>query len=183
MPIRTALAVCASGMVCAVAGHAAEGGVSGATTALTAAATGDARLLAAADGDHDGRISQVEALVLLYGSQQLARRRAPAAFAMLDGDGDGLISRAEAARAAPPAGDQGFTVAERRRRVSDRMPGGTGGGLAVGGAYAFFGEQQAYIRDYDVSGGTYDPVIGILGTGTVIAVSDIVITIRRTVRR
>ncbi len=37
--------------------------------------------------------------------------------------------------------------------------------------------QQAYIAGYDVVGGQYQPVIGVLGYGTVLNVGNVVITI------
>jgi hypothetical protein len=161
---------------------AGEGVLASAARVLGERATGDARVLAAADRDGDGRISQIETIALAYGSQQLARRRAPEVFAMFDADRDGEFKRAELDIILTENPLHGATIDTRQRRVLGRQGGGAGGGISVGGAYAFFGEQQAYIQDYDVSGGTYDPVIGILGTGTVIAVSDIVITIRRSRR-
>lgn len=138
------------------------------------------------DLDHDGRISQVEIVACLARRPAWLRTHFPALFRRIDTDGDRAISIAELQAFAARAGDA-FTVTERPRSVMDASRaaaaagGGAGAGMDVdaGGATASvaFMHQQAYIQGYQVVNGQYDPVIGVLGTGTVLTVGPVLITI------
>lgn len=151
---------------------------------VAAAASEEARLQAAVDLDGDPRVSVLESLLYLYGRQDAARRRIPAAFALLDSDGDRAITSSEVLSLLAREPQAGLDAVERRPRVMggrrQAFGGTTGSSVGVGGgAYAFFGSQQAYIAGYKVVDGRYDPVIGVLGSGVVIEVAGVSVTIRR----
>lgn len=172
-------------LVLAAAAPAAELSGLAAIQRLVAARTEqDAKLLVVADLDRDRLLSQVEAILFLYGRQGVARRQVPKAFALLDGDGDRSISSSEFLGFLARDPQPGLSAVERRTSILGGQRGAAGGAmgasLGVGGsAYVFFGSQQAYIQDYDVVNGQYDPVIGVLGSGVMLEVSGISVTIRR----
>jgi hypothetical protein len=169
----------------ATAASAAEQSGLAAIQRLVAVHTGqDARMLETADLDRDRKLSQVEAILFLYGRQGVARRQAPEAFALIDGDGDRSISSGEFLAFLARDPQPGLSGAERRSGIIGGQRGAAGGAMGssigVGGsAYVFCGSQQSYIQDYDVVNGQYDPVIGVLGSGMVLEVAGISVTIRR----
>jgi hypothetical protein len=168
----------------AVAPAAERTGLAAVQQLLAVRTAQDARMLEAADLDRDRKLSQVEAVLFLYGRQAVARRQAPEAFALLDGDGDRAISSGEFLAFLARDPQPGLSAAERRSSILGGQRGAAGGAMGssvgVGGsAYVFFGSQQAYIQDYDVVNGQYDPVIGVLGSGVVLEVSGVSVTIRR----
>lgn len=172
-------------LVLAAAAPAAELSGLAAIQQLVAARTEqDAKLLVVADLDRDRLVSQVEAVLFLYGRQGVARRQVPAAFSLLDGDGDRSISSSEFLGFLARDPQPGLSAAERRSSILGGQRGAAGGAMGAsvgvgGSAYVFFGSQQAYIQDYDVVNGQYDPVIGVLGSGVVLEVSGVSVTIRR----
>jgi hypothetical protein len=161
---------------------------------IAAALKRDPSLWADYDLDRDGTVSQVEVVACLAKRPAWLREHLPEQFKAIDRDGDNQISLSElqafASRAASSDAAR-FTVENHERTAKERsnldaagaagQPGASidasGGGTR---AYAYFGQQQAYIAGYDVVNGQYDPVIGILGAGTVIDVGDVRITIYRT---
>jgi hypothetical protein len=155
-------------------------------TQLAPAVARDATLWSDYDIDRDRKVSQVEVIVSLARRPAWLRDHLPQAFAAIDADGDHAISFAELKAFAGRAPAGGFTIAQHERSVKERTnigaaaAGGPGTSIGVGGggghAYAYFGSQQAYIADYDVVNGQYDPVIGVLGTGVVLDVGDVRIT-------
>jgi len=150
---------------------------------VAAAAARDPDLLAAIDLDGDGKVSRIEALVWLYGHQSAAREHIPAIFASIDSDGDRALSREEIMPVFAKLPADAVTVQVRQPSVHVRAEsaiiGGGGTSMGTGSAYIYVGNQQAYVQGYNVVNGQYQPVIGILATGTVLEVSDLSITIHR----
>jgi hypothetical protein len=146
---------------------------------------GKLRWAAPLDIDGDGRPSRFEVIVACAKSSWL-RRAFPESFGLLDLNRDNALDQNELRAFAGRESEARIAIEPRRRLVmGGRTPaalgvgGGAGGGLSVGRASVTFGGQQAYIADYDVVNGQYDPVIGILTYGTTLDVGDVTVTIHR----
>jgi hypothetical protein len=147
-------------------------------------------LTAKLDINRDRRIAPLEVVRHLVVEPDWYKNNLSADFAAIDADHDATLSGDEvrafvdrghkwkASAAAPPAAPRAKTV---RERMGMPAAGGGGSGTSLGGgsAYVFFGHQQAYISDYNVVDGQLDPVISILGYGTVLEVSHVSVTIVR----
>ncbi len=140
------------------------------------------------DLDKDGKPSRLEALIGMILKPAWFSQRFPEVFAKIDRDGDGLLDLHEINAAADSAGSEtwSITAAERHRTVKSKlMPAmaAPGTALQIGSgrtqAMVAFMQQQAYIMDYDVVGGQYDPVVGVISSGMVLEVADVVVTIER----
>jgi hypothetical protein len=145
----------------------------------------DPGLWADYDLDQDGKVSQIEVIACLAKRPAWLRDHYPDLFKRIDTDHDNAISFAELQAFAALADSQDFTLAQRPHQVAGPLAGGAGGqagaGIEVGcggnEASAAFMRQQAYVAGYQVVGGQYQPVIGVLGYGTVLTVGDVIITI------
>lgn len=116
-------------------------------------------LWASLDVDGDERRSAEELTRVLAG-------QAAAVVAVADRDGSLSLDQAELASLA------GDSSAEAPRIAA-------AGGDSIGGgsrAHIFVGRQQAYVADYDVVGNQYDPIISVVGSGTVLDVADPFVT-------
>jgi hypothetical protein len=156
--------------------------------AIQDAMRADPGLWADYDLDHDGKVSQLEVVACVAKRPSWLRTRFPAWFARIDTDHDGAISFAELSAFAARADRALLQLSERPRTFAPYGAAGLGGGggqagagvdIGSGGATASaaFMHQQAYIAGYEVVGGQYQPVIGVLGYGTVLTVGDVVITV------
>lgn len=152
---------------------------------VEALGTAERTIWSPCDIDGDGRPSRFEVVAGLVGHPAWFKRNLPDVWKQADANGDGAVSVAELSAIAARDEDRAFTVTEQRRSVRQRLNigQGMGGGttMGIGGtrAHVYFGNQQAYIADYNVVNGQYDPVIGVLATGTVLDVADIRITVVR----
>ncbi len=137
------------------------------------------------DLDGDGKVSQVEVIACLARRPAWMREHLPELFKRIDTNHDNDISLAELQAFAALADSKDFTLAERPRSVMGASQAGggaqAGAGINLSGggveASAEFMHQQAYIAGYQVVGGQYQPVIGVLGYGTVLTVGNVIITI------
>jgi hypothetical protein len=130
------------------------------------------------DLDRDQRPSRLEALAGLILDPSTFRRSFPAIWQVLDRDRNDRLDLDELDRAASSASGTAWQLSVSRRRQA--APGPIGTGFSVGGvASVAFLSQQAYIRDYDIVGGQYDPIVGVVSTGTVLEISDVLVTIVR----
>jgi hypothetical protein len=140
------------------------------------------------DLDKDGKPSRLEALVGMIFKPAWFAQRFPTVFGELDRDGDGVLDLREINAAADSASSATWSIAaaERRRTVKSKLlpaMAAPGTALQVGSgrtqAMVAFMQQQAYIMDYDVVGGQYDPVVGVISSGMVLEVADVIVTIER----
>ncbi len=145
------------------------------------------------DRDRDGKASEVEVLAALAENPAWFRARFKAEFTAIDRNHDNALSVSELQALADSSPNEAYKldVDERKRSTRDRFGPGTDGQVGAnigvssgGGGEAFVAHlnQQAYIQDYDVVQGQYMPVVGILTTGTVLSVGNVIITIRRVKR-
>lgn len=155
---------------------------------IDAARSRDPQAWSANDLDRDGRPSRVEVLASLLGNATWWRRNARADLRRVDRDGSNAVSIPEAQAVADRDPQWRFEIREHQRTIAQRQnlraPPQPGAGFGVGSgdrciAYCYFGNQQAYIMDYDVVNGQYDPVIGVLSSGTALCVTDYMISVLR----
>jgi hypothetical protein len=122
------------------------------------------------------------------------RQEQPELWRGLDADGDERHSAEELARVLAAQAPAVVALADRDASLSldaaelaslasespaDPPRIAAAGGDAVSGgsrAHIFVGRQQAYVADYDVVGNQYDPVISVVGSGTVLDVADPFVT-------
>jgi len=116
------------------------------------------------DADLDGRCSAPELGTVLRGQGPLLVER-------FDADASGDLDRDEVA-----AGARGSTTDTTFTGFAP--PGGNGPTIAGARtrAHLVVGRSQAYVADYDVVGGQYEPRIGRVIDGTVLDVADPVVT-------
>jgi hypothetical protein len=155
--------------------------------AIAGALAQDSGLWSDFDLDGDGKVSQVEVIAMLAKQPGWLRRHFPELFQRIDLDHDNAVSYTELSGFAALADVQEFTLAQRARSLTGVAAGGgmpaAGAGVTVTGpdgrveASASFIHQQAYIAGYQVVAGQYQPIIGVLGYGTVLNVGDVIITI------
>jgi hypothetical protein len=159
---------------------------------LTALMADDARLRAGIDLNRDRRIDPLEAAIIVVGKREWLREFAPQWIALIDADRDQTITSDEIRSfvdrghswkpsAAPVAKPK---TMRQRLNLGGAAGGGAGAGFDLGGgeggsAYCFFGNQQAYVADYNVVNGQLDPVVQVLGYGTVLELSRVRVTIER----
>lgn len=123
------------------------------------------------DTNHDGQLSPGEA-------ESFLQEHADGVFQLCDRNDDGVLSMAELRRAQPDPRVRLTTEIDPQLAAAlgvDAAGQGDRGYQAV----LTVGRQRAYIRDYDVGpGGNLDPQIGVLTTGTQLAIRRIVISYR-----
>ncbi len=153
----------------------------------------DADLWTEFDLDRDRKVSEVEVLAALARRQTWFSERFPALFRAVDGDRNRKLGAGELdALAKRSAGAVTLAVSERTKSVRERsnldaagdLKGGAGNAFTFGDggrvrASATFVTQYSYIKGYDVVGGNFDPVIGVLSSGQTINVGDFAIIIEK----
>ncbi len=145
------------------------------------------------DLDRDRKVSEVEVLAALARRQTWFSDRFPDLFRAVDGNHNRKLSAGELdALAKRSGGPVTLAVTERTKSVRERsnldgaadLKAGAGNAFTFGDgdrvrASATFATQYSYIKGYDVVGGNFDPVIGVLSSGQTINVGDFAIIIER----
>lgn len=131
------------------------------------------------DTDSDAYLTRQEAEGFLGGWRD-------GLWTLADRDGDGQLQASElraAGRDAP--GEYEFGTRPESEEAARILAAQAGSGSSSYQAWAYFGQQHAFISDYDVGGsGNYDPVVSVINTGDMIGLSQLVVyQVPRRIRR